>query len=441
VSDVGDVTTGELPPVTVNTIAVDTLRLDGGTQPRAELNLVIIAEYAEAMQTGAQFPPIIVFYDGTQYWVADGFHRVHAAKNAGLEKIPADIRQGTRRDAVLYSVGANAQHGLRRANADKRRAVETLLHDDEWRKWSDREIARRCCVHHTTVIRIRQELSLVHCTSEPRTYITKHGTVATMNTASIGTSALAAPVLALAKEHGVTDTKTVRLLDEVRQKSPILFKEIAQSGAVLGVDGNDIPLSEASATDIRLAVDEEARERAIRYQMHRNGMMKPAHVSYNSGENEWYTPAAYLEVARRVMGAIDIDPASSEVANQMVQAAQFFTAADDGLTKDWHGRVWMNPPYAQPLIAHFCEKLADEVRAGNVTQACVLVNNATETVWFQSLLDIANAVCFIRGRVRFLDMTMNPNGAPLQGQALLYMGPDVAAFRAAAADFGKVLYA
>lgn len=141
------------------------------------------------------------------------------------------------------------------------------------------------------------------------------------------------------------------------------------------------------------------------------------------------------------MGAIDVDPASSEAANQVVKATQFFTAADDGLAKEWVGRVWMNPPYAQPLIANFCEKLADEVRAGNVTQACVLVNNATETAWFQTLLDVAAAVCFIKGRVKFLDAQMNPNGAPLQGQALLYVGADVAAFRAAAADFGKVLYA
>ena len=438
-SSVVDVTAGELIPAAVNTIAVNKLRLDGGTQPRAELNFVVIAEYAEAMQNGAQFPPVVVFYDGAQYWLADGFHRVHAAKSAALEVIPADIRQGTRRDAVLYSVGANAQHGLRRTNADKRRSVETLLRDEEWRKWSNEEIARRCAVDAKTVSKYRIELSVEFPQISERKVV--RGNVEyIMNTASIGTPALAAPVLALAKEHGITDTKTVRLLDEVRQKNPILFEEIAKTGAVLGVDGDDIPLSEASATDIRLAADEEARERSIRYKMHRNGIIKPAHVSHNSGDNEWYTPAAYTAAARAVMGAIDLDPASSEVANQLVQAAQYYTVADDGLSKDWRGRVWMNPPYAQPLIAQFCEKLVAEVRAGNVTQACVLVNNATETTWFQSLLDVAAAVCFIKGRVKFLDPQMNLNGAPLQGQALLYIGPDVAAFRTAAGNFGKVLY-
>ena len=91
---------------------------------------------------GADFRAHSVFYDGQAYWLADGFHRVRAAQEAGLAGINADVRQGTRRDAVLFSAGANAVHGLRRSNADKRRAVETLLNDEEWRAWSDNEIAR-----------------------------------------------------------------------------------------------------------------------------------------------------------------------------------------------------------------------------------------------------------------------------------------------------------
>ena len=94
------------------------------------------------------------------------------------------MRQGTRRDAILFSVGANASHGLRRTNQDKRRAVETLLRDEEWGAWSNSEIARRCGVHHSTVADLRPSLSV--SASEPRTYTTKHGTIATMNTAAIG---------------------------------------------------------------------------------------------------------------------------------------------------------------------------------------------------------------------------------------------------------------
>ena len=112
---------------------VDSVRLDGGTQPRAMLDGAVIAEYAEAMEDGKQFPPVTVFYDGSSYWLADGFHRVNAALQIGRGYVEAQIITGTQRDAVLYSVGANAAHGLRRSNADKRRAVERLLRDDVWR--------------------------------------------------------------------------------------------------------------------------------------------------------------------------------------------------------------------------------------------------------------------------------------------------------------------
>jgi ParB family chromosome partitioning protein len=165
---------------------------------------------------------------------------------------------------------------------------------------------------------------------------------------------------------------------------------------------------------------------------------KMAHVSHNSGNNEWYTPPEYIEAARSVMGGIDCDPASSEIANRTVDAARYFTADDNGLTQQWEGRVWMNPPYAQPLIEQFCEALVS--RLDTITEACVLVNNATETQWFHTLLNRAVCVCFIKGRVRFLDPKGNP-GAPLQGQALLYFGPHTEQFARAFGRFGEVLYA
>lgn len=141
------------------TVLIAALRLDGGTQPRASLDEDTLAEYTEAMQRGDRFPPVVVFFDGTDHWLADGFHRVRAAERAGLDKVRADIKQGTRRDAVLHSVGVNAQHGLRRSNADKRRAVETLLADPEWNGWSDNEIARRCKVSQPFVSKLRVSLT------------------------------------------------------------------------------------------------------------------------------------------------------------------------------------------------------------------------------------------------------------------------------------------
>ena len=168
--------------------------------------------------------------------------------------------------------------------------------------------------------------------------------------------------------------------------------------------------------------------------------IKKAHVAHNSGENEWYTPAKHIELARAVMGGIDTDPASSEVANRTVKAKQIFTMDTDGRAQQWTGRVWMNPPYAQPLIADFAEAVSSKFDSGEIDQACILVNNGTETQWFQRLLLSAAAVCFPKSRIRFLDPQGNP-GAPLQGQAVVYMGENVDEFASAFGSEGAVLFA
>ena len=95
---------------------------------------------AEALRDGATFPPMLACHDGLVYWLADGFHRYHAHRRAGLKQIQVDVREGMLREAILYSVGANAAHGLRRGNEDNRKAIMTLLRDEEWVKWSNRDI-------------------------------------------------------------------------------------------------------------------------------------------------------------------------------------------------------------------------------------------------------------------------------------------------------------
>lgn len=147
------------------------------------------------------------------------------------------------------------------------------------------------------------------------------------------------------------------------------------------------------------------------------------HVANNSGENEWYTPPEFTAAAREVMGGIDIDPASCAKANETVKAYHYFDVQADGLKQFWSGRVYMNPPYAQPFIHQFCEKLVWHVGEGEVEQAIVLVNNATETGWFQHLLSHAAALAFPKGRIRYLDRSGAASGTPLQGQAFVYFGP------------------
>lgn len=164
------------------------------------------------------------------------------------------------------------------------------------------------------------------------------------------------------------------------------------------------------------------------------------HVANNSGNNEWYTPAEYIEAARLVMGGIDLDPASSEIANVTVGAPVYFTAEDDGLRYSWDGRVWMNPPYASDLIGKFTEKLTFHYSEGDITQAIVLVNNATETAWFQGMLEYSSVVCFVKRRIKFIDMDGNPSGAPLQGQAILYFGDSPDLFASVFGKYGAILY-
>ncbi len=171
----------------MKTINIKTIRIDGGTQSRVEINNEIVTEYAEAIKAGAEFPAVVVFNDGADNWLADGFHRFHGLNQAGLTSILADIRQGTLRDAKFYSWKANQEHGQRRTNGDKRKIVLEVLADDEAGKWSDNHIAKEFGFSPTFVGSLRKSLSTVD-SEKPieRTYTTKHGTTATMRTEHIG---------------------------------------------------------------------------------------------------------------------------------------------------------------------------------------------------------------------------------------------------------------
>lgn len=247
-------------------------------------------------------------------------------------------------------------------------------------------------------------------------------------------------------QSAVTQGEAASLLN-VGKRSVERAREVIDHGApelVQAVERGEVSVSLAAefvsldddeikneALSTLASVPEQARE-TIR------DAVKKAHVANNSGNNEWYTPARYIELARQVMGGIDTDPASSEIANRTVRATRIFTQDDDGRAQTWAGRVWMNPPYAQPLIADFAEAVASKYEAGEIEQACVLVNNGTDTQWFQRMLAAASAVCFPKSRIRFLDPDGNP-GAPLQGQALIYLGENVGAFVDAFKAEGEVL--
>lgn len=140
-------------------LSLDLIRTDGGTQMRAALSQETYLDYRDKWLSGVEFDPVDVFHDGSAYWLADGFHRFHGAREAKRSSLPCRIHQGTQRDAVLFAVGANSSHGLRRTNEDKRQAVVTLLNDKEWVKWADTVIAEKCHVSHELVRTARKQLA------------------------------------------------------------------------------------------------------------------------------------------------------------------------------------------------------------------------------------------------------------------------------------------
>lgn len=170
------------------------------------------------------------------------------------------------------------------------------------------------------------------------------------------------------------------------------------------------------------------------------GAQSMAHVNQSSGQEEWYTPKEIIDAAAAALGGeIELDPASCAAANEIVGARRYFTREMDGLSKRWDSAaVWLNPPYSQPAIGQFAEKLVEEYLAERVTAAVVLVNNATETRWFQTLAASADAICFFSGRIRFW-FPGRESLSPLQGQAVLYFGDNQDAFFDAFDAFGFVM--
>ena len=233
-----------------------------------------------------------------------------------------------------------------------------------------------------------------------------------------------------------------------KAKPPGKAKEIGAIGAPI----SDVPTLEEQGIDKHLAkaartaagVPEEEFEAILEEHRDRQqavslaAITKP-HVGNNSGEMQWYTPPEFIEAARQTMGGIDLDPASAELPQQLVKAERYYTAETNGLDKKWSGRVWMNPPYGTDLIRDFIRKLIEHVNAGDVTEAVVLVNNATDTAWFQMLADVAVAICFPKGRIKYLDSTGEPANMPLQGQAFLYLGSNSKAFRKCFRQFGFIV--
>jgi DNA N-6-adenine-methyltransferase (Dam) len=161
-----------------------------------------------------------------------------------------------------------------------------------------------------------------------------------------------------------------------------------------------------------------------------------------TGEIEWYTPRKYLDAAIAIMGAIDLDPASSQAAQAHVKAKTYFTIEQDGLLQPWTGRVFLNPPYAMPFIKQFTTKMVESFVAGHMAEGILLTNNATDTEWFHLAMNACTGLCLTRGRISFLEASdgeLTEKPSPTHGQAFFYFGPHLETFAKTFREFGTIV--
>lgn len=225
-----------MPTKSLNLAAI---RIDGGTQSRVSINQDAVAEYAMVIADSdtppsIPLPAITVFFDGADYWLADGFHRLFAHKSTGKASILADVLTGTCRDAVLYSLAANTVHGLRPNNDDKRKAVGIMLADPEWSKLSIREIAKHCGVSHTLVLRMQKPEPTAPEPAKTQPQSGASSTASDDRTPKSGTSSTkAAPELtekqaeaAQAAQDAHGDTDPVAMWEAAEKQVTVLQKEL-----------------------------------------------------------------------------------------------------------------------------------------------------------------------------------------------------------------------
>jgi hypothetical protein len=178
----------------------------------------------------------------------------------------------------------------------------------------------------------------------------------------------------------------------------------------------------------RLSLPEAQRELGL--------MQKATKVMVSSECNEWYTPPKYLKAAREVIGDFDLDPASCRVANKVVKAKEYFTREQNGLSRTWHGSVWLNPPYGD-VCPKFVARLVKAYESGEVAQAVLLVNShSTDNKWFQPLFSYV--LCFTDHRPKFWSDKGESN-SPSHGSVFVYFGKRPGKFISVFSQFGAVV--
>ena len=222
-------------------VSLEKIRLDGGTQPRKELDSSLVQHYKELVLEGKEFPAVDLVFDGKHYWLSDGFHRVHAHTQAGYTEILSSVKKGTKRDAFISSLKANSTHGKQRSPDESRYVVQLALEDIELGDLSDKQIATICDVSAMTVGRVRKAMGL-----ENKPTIGKDGK--RRDTSNIGRKPVVKPVEP-AYEEPTNDDK----LNELATEFGVISEENTRLKDLLAV--RSMPVSEEAQAEVQETIE------------------------------------------------------------------------------------------------------------------------------------------------------------------------------------------
>ncbi len=165
--------------------------------------------------------------------------------------------------------------------------------------------------------------------------------------------------------------------------------------------------------------------------------MTNTNILHSSKTPEWYTPPSIINLATQCLGQIDLDPASNPTAQQWINADRYYTQSDDGLTKDWHGKIWLNPPYGNGITNRWVSKLINEYESGNVTEAIALLRAAVSSSWFNKLAS-SYPRCETFKRIRFVDAHGVEQASPAHGNVFFYLGKNTKRFTDVFSEIGII---
>lgn len=454
---------------------LDALEFDEGIQMRVCINREKVSEYRDKWLAGVRFPPIDVFYDPEDYAqrIADGIHRYLAAKEAGIKKILIRVFRGTRRDAILHACRSNNQHGFPITDADKRKAVLTLLLDSEWKRRSNSWIAEQCNASEFLVRTVQEELLDAQHGADLRAKlpVSEIGIFDLIEDrpqnsndfSSSENSSVVVPKIKMAKRNGrIYPMRVNQIGAKAREARNSYHQALPQpSQEKLLCAGCEERFSRDSLQnidDFLYCEDCAQAARMVRSQARELvGELPPTKKEEReeveaptkkqptiqpSGNDSWCTPPELVRVISQ-FGDIALDPCSNEFAK--TKAALSFTRNDDGLSRDWAheltqrgiaGLVYVNPPYDSETLEAVAKHCVAQHAKG--LEILSLVPCKLDQEWWQStVFDSVSGVCFVKGRIKFWEEGRPKSGAPMPC-AFLYWGARGEAFQSHFSLVGRV---